>query len=154
MLNEVMRVLHGIRRLYWWLARPQSHGVRAIVVNDENEILLVRHRYQKGWFLPGGGVRRRELAAGAIRREVREETGLSNLRIEGCLGTYHSRREYKHDVIEVFVCRTSAALTPRRVLEIQEARFFTIANMPLATSPATRRHIAEYRKEAVITNEW
>lgn len=99
-------------------------------------------------------MRRRELAAGAIRREVRKETGLSNLRIEGRLGTYHSRREYKHDIIEVFVCRASAALTPRRALEVQEARFLPIANMPLATSPATRRRIAEYRKEAVITNEW
>ena len=35
MLNTVMRVLHGVRRLYWWIARPESYGVRAIVINEE-----------------------------------------------------------------------------------------------------------------------
>lgn len=154
MLNELMRALHSFRRSYWWLGPPESHSVRAIVVNDENEFLLVLHRYQKGWFLPGGGVRRRELGTDAIRRVVREETGLSNLRIQDHLGTYHSQNEYKHDAIDVFVCRVAGALTPRRDLEIQEARSFPIADMPFDTSPVTRRRIAEYWKEAVITGKW
>ncbi|MEM9842987.1 MAG: NUDIX domain-containing protein, partial [Pseudomonadota bacterium] len=33
-------------------------GVRAIVENAEGQVLLVRHTYTPGLYLPGGGVER------------------------------------------------------------------------------------------------
>ena len=32
-------------------------GVRALVLDDDGRICLVRHSYRDGWYLPGGGVK-------------------------------------------------------------------------------------------------
>jgi ADP-ribose pyrophosphatase YjhB (NUDIX family) len=53
-------------------------GARVVVLNDQNEVLMVRHR-QDGkniWLVPGGNVDDYENSLEAGIREVREETGL------------------------------------------------------------------------------
>ena len=53
--------------------------VRAVVVNDHGEFLLVRpHGYrEEEWTLAGGGVEDGETVHQAMRREIAEELGLS-----------------------------------------------------------------------------
>jgi 8-oxo-dGTP diphosphatase len=53
--------------------------IRAIIVNDHGEFLLVRpHGYRQGeWTLAGGGVEDGETVQQAMRRENAEELGLS-----------------------------------------------------------------------------
>jgi ADP-ribose pyrophosphatase YjhB (NUDIX family) len=50
----------------------------AAILRWEGRILLLRHEKQTGevWLLPGGGVRLGESLVSALRRELREETGL------------------------------------------------------------------------------
>ena len=53
-------------------------GARVVVLNDQNEVLMVRHR-QEGiniWLVPGGNVEGNECSLEAAVREVREETGI------------------------------------------------------------------------------
>ena len=50
-------------------------GVRALVLDDDGRICLVRHSYRDGWYLPGGGVKTGESLVDAMQRE-REETGV------------------------------------------------------------------------------
>ena len=50
----------------------------AWIENDQDSLLLVRQAAgQKLWTLPGGKVKRNESLERALKREVREETGLS-----------------------------------------------------------------------------
>jgi 8-oxo-dGTP pyrophosphatase MutT (NUDIX family) len=53
--------------------------VRAVVVNDNGEFLLVRpHGYRDGeWTLAGGGVEQGETVHQAMRREIAEELGVA-----------------------------------------------------------------------------
>src|SRR3981081_4189823 len=53
-------------------------SVLAWIEDDQGAVLLVRQAVgQKLWTLPGGKVKRTESLESALRREVREETGLS-----------------------------------------------------------------------------
>jgi 8-oxo-dGTP diphosphatase len=62
-----------------WLVRvvAPSYTVGAICVVErpDGHVLLVRQAYRNGWGLPGGHLKRREDAAVAAVREVREEVG-------------------------------------------------------------------------------
>jgi ADP-ribose pyrophosphatase YjhB (NUDIX family) len=53
-------------------------GVRVIIQNEENKILLVRQRHDGKdiWMIPGGAIEEGESSRDAAIREVLEETGL------------------------------------------------------------------------------
>jgi ADP-ribose pyrophosphatase YjhB (NUDIX family) len=82
------RVLLKIWRLMPpWMERIASAIVRpkfqvaagAIILNEQGQLLLNEHTYrrQHPWGLPGGGIHFSEEPAEAVRRELKEETGLS-----------------------------------------------------------------------------
>src|SRR4051794_35665582 len=49
-------LLRQVLHFYWWLSRGMTLGVRAVVLDDNNRVFLVKHSYVDGWHLPGGGV--------------------------------------------------------------------------------------------------
>ena len=54
-------------------------GVRAIILNEEGEILLQKRGDFVVWGLPAGGVELGESAYEGLKREIKEETGLDVL---------------------------------------------------------------------------
>jgi 8-oxo-dGTP diphosphatase len=58
-------------------------GVRAVVLDDDDRILLVHFQFPDRtlWATPGGGVEPGESLEVAIRRELHEEVGLVNVEL-------------------------------------------------------------------------
>lgn len=153
MVKTILKIIQPIRRLYWWVVRPTTRGVRAIVINSVGQILLVRHKYQEGWFLPGGKANKNEKDEEALKRELWEEAGIDGILKLEKLGEYNNTFEYKKDTIAVFVV-SSFTQKPKTHFELEEKKFFDSSLLPDKTSPGTRRRIEEWLGKITINNQW
>ncbi|WP_341988985.1 NUDIX domain-containing protein [Azorhizobium sp. AG788] len=130
-------------------------GVRTIVIDGENRVLLVRHTYTPGWHFPGGGVDVGETVADAARRELREEantTAIGPLLLHGVfLNTQGARRDH---VACYVVPRFEVGPAPRPSLEIAEVVWFSLQALPPDLSPATARRLREITAEAPPDALW
>ena len=148
----------SVRRRWLRLTGARTLGVRAIVLDPDGRILLVRHHYIGGWYLPGGGVDRGEGYAVAHARELHEEIGVTRFATERLLGLYHATGEGRDDHVAVYVVRLDAdeaahahAADPR---EIADIRWCAPGALPADTTPATQRRIAEFAIGAVGGGTW
>ena len=135
------KLAHRLLKAYWFVVRPLNMGVKLMLIQDET-ILLVKHTYQPGWFLPGGGVKRGEMIEQAAYREAAEEVGatLDHLQF---FGLYTGFQQYKSDHIAVFLSNKFSVAGPQDY-EIEAYHFFALDNLPPDTSPACQRRITEY----------
>ena len=150
----VLRVADTLRRWMWRVIGPRTVGVRGLVLDAEQRVLLVRHTYGAAyWHLPGGGVHRRESIVAALHRELRAETGVIVTGPVRLLGTYSSLTEGKSDHISVFVVDTFER-EQRASTEIDAARFFLMGELPEDASPATKRRLEDLRRGEVRAFDW
>jgi 8-oxo-dGTP pyrophosphatase MutT (NUDIX family) len=126
--------------------------VRAVVINDDDEVLLVRpHGYREGeWTLAGGGVENGESPVAAMRRELSEELGIGlDVDLEEIPVTnrfiyspeHKAKRALDHDGQDaaMFVVRLSNnAPIALQAEEIAEARWFT-ANEAIQAFPVAKQ---------------
>ena len=140
-MKTLPRLLYKINKLRWYVTRPTTVGVRLILVRD-GAVLLVKHTYQRDWYLPGGGVRRGETLEEAARREAEEELGadMGHLHLHG---VYSSFYEYKSDHVVVFSC-DDFRLTGETDREIESFHFFELDHLPEGVSPGSVRRIREH----------
>lgn len=131
-----------LRRVYQFILRPVTLGVRVMMIRD-GQVLLVRQTYTDGWFMPGGGVDRGETLDAAARREAREEAG-AELHNFSLLGAYTSFREWNSDHNIVFLS-TDFTLSGKKDFEIAELRFFPLDALPDGLYPGHRTRLEEYR---------
>jgi 8-oxo-dGTP diphosphatase len=124
-------------------------GVFALIFDDAGRVLLARRRDIDWWNLPGGGMEAGETVDEAIRREVREETGLE-VAVERLVGVYS--KPQKQEVVLTFRCRvTGGALMA--TAESRECRYFPPEALPVNTLPKHRQRIEDAllnRESAVL----
>jgi ADP-ribose pyrophosphatase YjhB (NUDIX family) len=142
--------------LYGLITRATTLGVRAVVRDDDGRVLLVRHTYLPGWYLPGGGVDPGETLTEAVVREVAEETGVATRGEPRLVAVYLNRRVSRRDHVALFhfAAPVGRPELRRPALEIAEVGFFARDALPAETTDATRRRLAEVFDGAAIAAEW
>ncbi len=131
-----------LQNAYLRMRKPRSLGVRTLVLDSQGQVLLVRHSYRPGWFLPGGGVHKWETLEEAAIREAREEGAVEIDSLEPLFGVYANFTPYRCDHVALFVTRRWRPVEFRSA-EIAEIGFYPSGSLPTGTTDATRRRIAE-----------
>ena len=149
----MIRLLYFGFRIYCFIFRPKTLGVRIMLIQNE-QVLLVRQTYLPGWFMPGGGVKRGETLEEAARREAREEAGAEMEALE-LVGAYTSFGGFKSDHNILFLCN-DFSLHGQPDREIAEMRFFPLDALPEDIWPGHRLRLEEYRAGVDIPQfgEW
>ncbi len=147
----IRRVLH----LYWRVARGLTVGVRALVVDAEGRVFLVKHSYISGWHLPGGGVETGETLMMALSRELREEGNIELIGAPTLFAIYFNRRVSRRDHVALYVVRTfRQTVLPQANREIVAHGFFALDSLPEETTTSTRERIAEVLAGRPVTELW
>ncbi|MDB5578823.1 MAG: hydrolase [Bradyrhizobium sp.] len=136
--------LRRVFHLYWRFARGMTLGVRAVVLDGDDRVFLVKHSYVSGWHLPGGGVEVGETFREALRRELAEEGRIELAGEPPLHGLFLNSHVSRRDHVAVYVVRQfSQDRLPEPNHEIVACGFFDAKTLPEETTPGTRLRIAE-----------
>jgi ADP-ribose pyrophosphatase YjhB (NUDIX family) len=106
-------------------------GAFAIILDDQDRVLLCHRNDYDLWNLPGGGMHLNEAPWECVVREVKEEVGL-DVEVERLAGVYSKRNQ--DDLVFSFVCRVvggKLTLTD----EADQIDYFSFGEIPKNTSP-------------------
>lgn len=140
---------------YSRLARGMTLGVRAMLLQD-GKVVLVRHTYVSGWYLPGGGVEVGESMMDALTREIAEEAGAVLTGPAELFGIYRNAHADHRDHVALYVCRAwerkGALKIPSR--EIVASELFPFDALPADTSTGTRARLREVFNGEPPSPDW
>lgn len=136
------------------MRRGMTLGVRGVAVDGEGRVLLVKHTYLHGWWLPGGGVDRGETTQAAVVRELREEAGLIATTKPRLISVHSNERFFPGDHVLVFAIDAFDLTERTSHGEIAEIGWFAPDALPEDTTRATRRRLAEVFGGAPADPNW
>ena len=148
-------VFRRVFHFYSRFARPMTLGVRAVVLDGQNRVFLVKHSYVSGWHLPGGGVETGETFLESLTRELREEGRIELTGEPRLHGLYFNRKISVRDHIAVYVVREFIQdRAPEPNSEIVACGFFDPADLPPDTTRGTRLRLAEVLQNQSRMEDW
>ncbi|MEK4933719.1 MULTISPECIES: NUDIX hydrolase [Bacillus] len=127
-------------------------GSHAIILNENNEILLQLRTDFNRWGIIGGALEYNETLEDAVKREVFEETGLTVKNVE-LFRTYsgpdffqiYPNGDQVHGVLVIYICRESQGELVCDPTESKELRFFPLDELPSNLPPVIERIIKEFQ---------
>lgn len=128
-------------------------GARAIVLNSQNQVLLVKHTYQPHWYIPGGGVKKGESAKSAVLRELKEEVGLTVMGEPELFGIYCHTYLGVPDYPIIYIIK-NYSIAETTSPEIEKMGWFDFENLPQMVSPGTMRRLTEYYNNLPRSEVW
>ncbi|QUS38353.1 NUDIX domain-containing protein [Tardiphaga alba] len=141
--------------LYFRFARGMTLGVRAVVVDADNRVFLVRHTYVTGWYLPGGGVEVGQTFRQALEMELREEGRIALTGEPVLHGMFLNDHVSIRDHVAVYLVRDfQQDRMPEPNKEIAETGFFPLDALPPDTTEGTRQRLAEIFEGKPVIPTW
>ena len=114
------------------LRRPVV-GVAVVARDAEGRVLLIRRADTGGWAIPGGTLEWGETLSGTAVRELAEEAGATVTKVGRVTGVYSrpDRDPRFHAVTVIALAEIEGEVRgPKNALEIREARFFAVDELP------------------------
>ena len=147
--------LRRVFHFYWRFSRGLTFGVRALVIDDQGRVFLIKHSYVSGWHLPGGGVEPGETMRQALTRELMEEGNIELTAPPPFYSLYYHPSVSDRDHVALFVVREFRQTSqPRPNHEIVAHGFFAPGEMPGDTTKATRARVAEVMMGMPMAEKW
>jgi 8-oxo-dGTP pyrophosphatase MutT (NUDIX family) len=147
--------LRRVFHLYWRFARGMTLGVRAVVLDRDNRVFLVKHSYVAGWHLPGGGVEVGESFGDALRRELVEEGRIEVVGNPPLHGLFFNSHVSRRDHVAVYLVRDFRQdRLPEPNREIVACGFFEASALPAETTEGTRLRISEVLEGKAPISTW
>jgi len=146
-VHMLINLGYPVLQLYWRMFKPKTYGVR-ILIHDEDNVLLIQQTYgdKNLLLIPGGGYKpKKETPLDAAKREVLEELGTAPENITE-LGTYTTTAEGKLDTVALFSGTVTPAAIHIQKLEIAKIQWapYTQAlkkpNLSTVAQKAIREH--------------
>ena len=148
-------LIRPVIHFYWRLSRPATLGARAMVIDAQDRVFLIKHSYVDGWHLPGGGVETGETLLEALARELVEEGNIVMSATPRLHGMFFNRRISRRDHVALYIVRDFRQDSiPQPNREIIAHGFFALDALPEDTSRATRARIAEVFDKAAVSEIW
>ena len=134
--------------------RGMTLGVRVVATDADGRVMLVRHTYLAGWWLPGGGVDRGETTQGAAVRELREETGLVATAAPRLISIHSNERFFRGDHVLVYGVDAFVEGPRDSHGEIAETGWFAPDALPEDAHRSTRARLGEIFGGVEKTDLW
>jgi ADP-ribose pyrophosphatase YjhB (NUDIX family) len=147
--------LRRVFHLYWRFARGMTLGVRAVALDADARVFLVKHSYVAGWHLPGGGVEVGETFGDALRRELAEEGRIDLVGEPSLHGLFFNSHVSRRDHVAVYIVRHFRQdRLPEPNREIVACGFFDVGALPAETTEGTRLRISEVLESRPPAATW
>jgi len=154
-MTSLQKFLRQGQRVVGLLSRPMTLGVRAIALDANGRVFLVRHTYLPGFYLPGGGVERNETALASLERELEEEGRIALDEPPRLIGFFHNPRHSRRDHVALYLAKNVRQTATRKPdWEIAECGFYALDALPEETTASTRARLDELFNGATPGSIW